>query len=474
MTLIAHSAPERFRLFNRFWSAPAAVCLLIETLLIYGAVWVAYQIRFVPVHFFPYNPLEYHSRALIFVAVIIAALYLNGLYDFQKPMAARREFILVLRSLAFAVVAQLAVFYLIPSLWLGRGFLALALLLASLALLLSRALLRVELKNRLFSERVLIVGCDKAAVDLAKAVLERKHLGYEVVGFIADDPQLQGVSLVNPKVLADTRHACDVALQQAASRVVVAQLDQRGQMSLDGLLECESHGIPVERSSSYYEELTGKVLLDGPRVRSWLLFSGGLVVARPTLLVKRILDLLVSLASLTLGVPLLLLAAAAIKLDSPGPVFYRQTRTGRHGKLFKIVKLRSMRIDAESGGACWASEGDRRVTRVGRLLRRSHLDELPQLWNVLKGDMSLVGPRPERPEFVEYLTASCPLYKERLVVRPGITGWAQIMAPYAASLEDSKEKLKLDLYYIKNLSVFLDLSILASTMKIAILGRGAR
>jgi exopolysaccharide biosynthesis polyprenyl glycosylphosphotransferase len=214
-------------------------------------------------------------------------------------------------------------------------------------------------------------------------------------------------------------------------------------------------------------------MIEGLR-KSWLIFSDGFVVSRAVLFAKRLLDLTVASIGLVLAAPLMLLVALAVRLDSPGPVLFRQERLGRGSKPFTLWKFRSMRTDAEKNGAAWAVQGDPRVTRVGRFIRTTRLDELPQLWNVLIGDMSLVGPRPEREMFVRQLMEVCPWYEQRLVVRPGLTGWAQIKAPYASSFEESIEKLQFDLYYIKNLSLFLDLSILLSTARIVLLGRGAR
>jgi sugar transferase (PEP-CTERM system associated) len=243
---------------------------------------------------------------------------------------------------------------------------------------------------------------------------------------------------------------------------------------MDSLLECKTSGIKVQEGSSFYEQLTGKIMIEGLR-KSWLIFSDGFVVSRGTLFAKRLLDLTVAAVGFVLSFPLMLLVALAVRLDSPGPVLFRQERLGRGGRPFTLWKFRSMRTDAEAkSGPAWAAKDDPRVTRIGRFLRKARLDELPQFWNVLVGDMSLVGPRPERELFVKQLLETCPFYEQRLVVRPGLTGWAQVKAPYASSFEESVEKLKYDLYYIKNLSLFLDISILLSTARIVLLGKGAR
>jgi sugar transferase (PEP-CTERM system associated) len=333
--------------------------------------------------------------------------------------------------------------------------------------------LRWILRSEGFAERVLVVVADKKAIDIARETHARKHLGYREVGYLDDDPALQGVSILNPRVIGTTAQACELALHHGVTRVVVAAIDYRGRLSMDALLSCKTHGIRVQEGSSYYEQLTGKIMIEGLR-KSWLIFSDGFVVSRGTLFAKRLLDVLAAAAGLIVALPLMLLVALAVRLDSPGPVFFRQERVGRSGRQFTVWKFRSMRTDAEAGGARWAVEGDPRITRVGRFIRKTRLDELPQLWNVLVGDMSLVGPRPERQMFVDQLKEQCPWYEQRLVVRPGLTGWAQVKAPYASTFEESIEKLKFDLYYIKNLSLFLDISILLSTARIVLLGRGAR
>jgi sugar transferase (PEP-CTERM system associated) len=473
--LASFAIPERFRLFNRYWKTPAAACLLIESGLLYLSVWAAYQLRFASGGYFPYEGAAFRLRALTIVAVILSSLYLHRLYDFKLPRGKRREFMLLLRAFFFSTLGLSALYYFVPSLWMGRGLFGLSIGIGGLCLVGSRVLLRLVLNNNMFSERVLIVGRGHAATELAREILQHSHLGYEVLGFISGNGNGGTATADEPPVLGSCHDACRLARSLQATRVIVAELDQRGQLALDDLLDCEAFGVPVVRSSAYYEELTGKILLDGPRVKSWLLFSGGLTVPRTVLLPKRLLDLAVAALGLVVAAPLLFLAALAIKLESRGPVLYRQRRVGLQSRSFEILKLRSMVDGAEAGtGPRWAEQNDQRVTRVGRLLRRSHLDELPQLWNILRGDMSLVGPRPERPELVDRINAFCPLYQKRFGVRPGLTGWAQIMAPYAASIEESKEKVKYDLYYIKNLSFFLDVSILASTARTVILGTGAR
>ena len=462
------------RLFNRYWSLPAAWSLLVEGVLLLAAVKFATDLR---LGLGPGTPPPLATVLLegaVFAIVGLLSLYANGLYDFGERLSARLLLVRLLRTFSILAVACWALYFLFPTLQTGRGIFVLSLIFGASFVLAWRVMLRwVLLRGEGFAERILIVGSDAKAIDIARETLHRKHLGYRVVGFLDDDPALQGVSLINPRVIGTTGQACQLALQHGVTRVVVAALDYRGRLSMDALLDCKTRGIRVQEGSSYYEQITGKIMLEGLR-KSWLIFSEGFVVSRGALVAKRLLDFAVAAIGLVLAAPLMLLVALLVRLDSPGPVFFRQDRVGRGGREFTLWKFRSMRADAEAGGAQWAVQDDPRVTRVGRFIRKTRLDELPQLWNVLVGDMSLVGPRPERRMFVDQLQEICPYYEQRLGVRPGLTGWAQVKATYASTVEESIEKLKFDLYYIKNLSLFLDLSILLSTARIVLLGRGAR
>ena len=461
------------RLFSRYWAKPAFVSLLVEAALFFVAIPLGTYLR---LGIGPGSPPAMNVvmwEAAIFSAVGLLSLYANGLYDFGERLSERMLVIRLLRAFCVGAVALFAIYFLFPNVLIGRGVFAIALVYTTVVIAAWRFLLRVILRSDPFAERILIVGADSKAIDIARETLWRKHLGYRIVGFLSDDPALQGVSLINPRVIGTTAQCRDLALQHGVSRVVVAALDHRGRLSMDSLLDCKTSGVRVQEGSSFYEQLTGKIMVEGLR-KSWLIFSDGFVVSRGVLFFKRLLDLIAASIGLLLASPLMALVAIAVRLDSPGPVLFRQERVGRGGKLFTLAKFRSMRTDAEAQGAQWAVEGDPRVTRVGRFIRATRLDELPQLWNVLVGDMSLVGPRPERKMFVDQLREQNAFYEQRLVVRPGLTGWAQIKAPYASSFEESIEKLKFDLYYVKNLSIFLDISILLSTARIVLLGRGAR
>jgi sugar transferase (PEP-CTERM system associated) len=275
-------------------------------------------------------------------------------------------------------------------------------------------------------------------------------------------------------IIGDTSAIHEIANSAKVDRIVVALEERRGRFPTEELLKCRMEGIPVQEGIAFYEHLTGKLLVERAHP-SFFIFSDGFRKSSLDRGVKAVMDFLIASIGLILGLPLIALTALAIKIDSSGPVFYRQERLGRNGRLFTLLKFRSMTEDAEKEtGPVWAEEEDARTTRVGKIIRKLRLDELPQMVNVVRGEMSFVGPRPERQFFVEQLKKGVPFYEKRLAVSPGITGWAQIEYPYGASQNDALEKLKYDLYYIKNMSLFLDLAIIFKTVKIVLFGRGAR
>ena len=266
----------------------------------------------------------------------------------------------------------------------------------------------------------------------------------------------------------------EIASQGNVDRIIVALEERRGRLPTEELLKCRMEGISVEEGIAFYEHLTGKLLVERA-YPSFLIFSNGFTKSTFDRSVKAAMDYFLSSVGLIISLPIMALVALAIKIDSPGPIFYRQKRAGKNGKILKLLKFRSMRNDAEKEtGPVWAKENDGRITRVGKILRKLRMDEIPQMINVFRGEMSFVGPRPERPHFVEQLKKEIPFYEKRLAAKPGITGWAQIEYPYGASKNDALEKLKYDLYYIKNMSIFSDLSIIFRTIKIVLFGRGAR
>ncbi len=320
-------------------------------------------------------------------------------------------------------------------------------------------------------EKVLILGTGQLAQKIGEAIKSLNN-HYVVAGYV----NLRGEPLYisSDSTLINHNGILDIVREKNAHKIVVSLSERRGVFPLKEVLKCKFSGIEVVDAFSFYEEMTGKILIE-EITPSWLIFSDGFRITRLKRFFKRILDICIASFGLLIFIPFIPLIALLIKIDSSGPVFFGQLRTGEKERNFVLYKFRTMRNDAENGtGAVWAEENDPRITRIGRFLRKIRLDEIPQFYNVLKGDMSLVGPRPERPEFVEELKKIIPYYSERHSVKPGITGWAQIRYRYGASVEDAIEKLRYDLYYIKHLSLFFDILIIMETIKVVLLGRGAR
>lgn len=327
--------------------------------------------------------------------------------------------------------------------------------------------------KRWTKRRVLILGDGPLAQALARVLVFDQSFRYDVKGFLSHNPAMVGTSLVNSNVLGTTSQLFEISEKNEIETIAVCVEDRRGTLPLDSLLDVKSMGLEIVDGHRLYETECGRLSIDELKP-SFLIFSSGFRRKPIIMFLKRIGDVFGALLGLIALAPLFGLIALLVKLDSPGPIFYRQTRVGHHGYPYVLLKFRSMRNDAEAEGIQWASLGDVRVTKTGAWLRKLRLDELPQLINVLKGDMSLVGPRPERPHFVQELRKSIPYYDLRHTVRPGISGWAQICFQYAGSLEDSHVKLQYDLYYVKNLSLCLDLRILVRTIGVMFTGEGAR
>jgi sugar transferase (PEP-CTERM system associated) len=324
------------------------------------------------------------------------------------------------------------------------------------------------------AERVLILGTDLQAVAVAREIIQRRGRGYEVIGFVGHDFALVGKSLINPRVIGVMDDLEELVRRRRPDRIVVALSDLRDKAPLDLLLRLKVRDeIQVEEASRFFERLTGKVNTDHLQ-NGRMVFAETGRWARPYRRLRRAFDVVSSLIGMALSLPLMILTAVAIRVESPGPVFYTQERVGLHGRKFRIFKFRSMQDDAEAQGPVWACENDPRVTRVGRIIRRLHIDETPQFFNILRGEMSLIGPRPERTEFVERLEKRIPYYSERHLVKPGLTGWAQVSYPYGASYEDAREKHQYDLYYIKNQSPLLDAIILLETARVVLFGHSSR
>jgi sugar transferase (PEP-CTERM system associated) len=415
-------------------------------------------------------------RILLVIFVCQLCLHYSDLYDLSTIVDSRDLLVRLIQALGATSLILAVVYFWFPDWIIGRGvFLVSAVLVVSL-LLAWRFLFAWITKRVRPRERLLLVGTNTASVELARELFEqRQELGVEIVGFVDPDPARVGAHVINPGVIGTIDDIPSLVSRLRIDRVVVSLSDARGRLPMDRLLEIRlNNGVAFDHLASVYEEYTGKIAIENLRP-SWLIFSPGFRKTAALLAVKRTFDVVLSLLGLIVGAPVMLLVALAVRLTSRGPVLYHQERVGLNGKVFTVHKFRTMRTDAEAAtGPVWSTAHDSRVTPIGGFVRRTRLDEVPQLWNVLCGDMSFVGPRPERPVFVQELTEKIPFYGQRHVVKPGLTGWAQVRYTYGASIEDAIEKLQYDLYYIKNLSFALDLVIVLETIKTVVLRRGAR
>jgi sugar transferase (PEP-CTERM system associated) len=449
--------------------------VVFETALIVAAVAVAAYVRLGDWAWVILVEENGAAKTLLAAGIAQACLYYADLYDLRLAADRPELFVRIIQALGAASFILAVVYFWFPALIIGRGvFMIAAFLVITLAI--TWRLVFVWMSGQMGPrERLLLVGTSPAAVSLARELHEHRHeLGVEIVGFVDADPALVGTRVVNPGVIGLIDDIPSIVRTKSVDRVVVSLTDARGKLPMEKLLEMKLDGVTFDHLASVYEEYMGKIAVENLRP-SWLIFSSGFRRSRFLASIKRVIDFVVSGVGLIVALPLMGLVAAAIKLTSSGPALYHQRRVGLLGRIFVVHKFRTMRTDAEADtGPVWAAkDGDVRVTPIGNWLRRTRLDELPQFWNVLKGEMSLVGPRPERPEFVESLTRDIPYYGQRHVVRPGVTGWAQVRYTYGASTEDALQKLQYDLYYIKNWSLALDGFIIFDTIKTVIRRRGA-
>jgi sugar transferase (PEP-CTERM system associated) len=412
-------------------------------------------------------------RFMAVVVFCIPSLHYNGLYDYQVLRQLTKLFVRLLRALVIASAAIALFYYLFPIVGFGRMVAAIAAPIVFTSMLGARLILEHigALKPR--AERVLMLGTDAIGIALTRETQERPELATHVVGFLDEKGEDLGKSLINPGIIGGTADLQQIVEAYKVDRIVLAMSERRGTMPVDDLLHLKMAGIRIEDGHSCYERLIGRILLERLSP-SWFILSDGFRKSKFLTVAKRSLDIIFALIGVFLTWPLMAAAAVAIWFETGRPLLFRQKRVGLNGKEFEILKFRSMRKDAEAGGPAWATPTDSRITRVGAFLRKYRLDELPQLITVLRGEMSLVGPRPEQPHFCRLLLGNVPYFDQRHSVRPGITGWAQINYRYGSTVNESKVKLELDLFYLKHLSVFLDLAILFETGKVMLIGRGAR
>lgn len=391
--------------------------------------------------------------------------YYGDLYELKVISSKSENYFRLLGVIGMLSISLALLTMVFPALMIGRGILLLGIVILTFALILWREVYSWFISKPYMRERVAIIGIGERADRLARAIRTHSHLGMDLVAWAKPDADNQidvGSALQNG------------AAGQRVDRLILAMGDRRGRMPVRELLDIRLQGVKIEESAVLLEKISGRLEVDDIYPSS-LIFSDGFRLNATFMAMRRVVAIVLSLAVLLVALPVIPIVMLAIKLTSPGPVFFKQPRVGRGSKLFHVYKFRTMRQDAEAKtGAVWATANDPRITSVGKFLRKTRLDEIPQLFNVLKGDMGFVGPRPERPEFVQSLTEVIPYYKLRHIIRPGVTGWAQVRYPYGASIEESKEKLKYDLYYIKHMSLSLDFLIAFETVKTVLLRRGSR
>jgi sugar transferase (PEP-CTERM system associated) len=465
------------RLFNVYYPIRTLVLLIGEALIVWTSfllgAWIilredCYLVLYVEGGF---------VNLLVLTVLVLLCSHCFDLYDTARLNTKGELYFRLL--LVPAVVAFVLAFvsYIWPNLLLGglhpehspyrSGSSAVGLLILTFALFGWRLGFTWLVQLPILVERVYVLGTGERAQRVVQGLRQNPELGVEIASWTG---KLEG-AVTRDSVAA---HLMEVVHRQKVHRVIVAMPDRRGTIPMRELLDLRLRGVKIEEATSWLEKISGKIEVEN-LYPSWLVYGLGFRRSTPVIVIRRAISFIISLLGLILALPLLPFIILAIRLDSKGPVFYTQTRVGKGGRLFKVMKFRTMRQDAEAvSGPRWAGDHDPRVTRVGKFLRASRLDEIPQLWCVLKGDMAFVGPRPERPEFIEMLSKEIPYYGVRHMVRPGITGWAQVKYKYGRSVDDSREKLQYDLFYIKNASIGLDLLIMFQTIKTVLLGRGAQ
>lgn len=454
------------RLFNVYYPIRTLILLVGEALIVWTSFLLATVVEFREDSYLVLNFEGGYLKIFVVTAVVLLCSHWFDLYDTARLNTKGELYfrlLLVPGVLAFVLAA---VSYVRPDYLLGNGSAALGLAILTIALIGWRLGFSWLVQLPILVERVYVLGTGERAQRLVQGLRQNLEIGVEVVSWTG---KLEGA--VTREAVAE--HLIDTVKQNKVHRVIVAMPDRRGTIPMQELLNLKLRGIKVEEATSWLEKMSGKIEVDN-LYPSWLVFGEGFKRSSMFVVVRRLLSISISLIGLILAAPLMPFIILIIKLDSKGPVFYTQVRVGKGDTRFRVVKFRTMRQDAEVNGAQWAGANDPRVTRVGKFLRSSRLDEIPQLWCVLKGDMAFVGPRPERPEFVEWLSKEIPYYGVRHMVRPGLTGWAQIKYKYGSTVEDAREKLQFDLFYIKNASIGLDMLIMFQTIKTVLLRRGAQ
>ena len=413
------------------------------------------------------------ARVAFVVVVCESALYYCDLYERPEFSSGSEVFNRLLQALGSACLILALAYYLDDAISLGRGVTVMSWPMILVLMVVSRIVMGRADFSLYGPKRVLVVGTGSTGIAAVREILARPQLHLKVEGFLDESGENIGKSLVNPGIIGAVQDVESISLNRRIHRIILSLTERRGNMPVSQLLSLKFSGVEVQDAHSFIENVTGRIHLE-QLSPSWLILSDGFRKSAFSYAVKRSFDIGAALIGLVLTLPILIVAAVAIWLETGRPVLFRQERVGLGGRTFKIVKFRSMHQNAETGGPTWAAKDDNRITRVGRFIRRYRIDELPQIFNVLRGEMSLIGPRPERQHFCQLVEQNIPLFALRHSVRPGITGWAQVKYQYGASIEESKTKLEYDFFYLKHMSLFLDVVILFETAKVMIYGRGAK
>jgi sugar transferase (PEP-CTERM system associated) len=455
------------RLFHVYYPIRTLILLLGEALIVWTSFLVAAVVTLREDSYLVLNYEGGYIKLFIFTAVVLLCSHWFDLYDTARLNTRGELYFRLLMVPGVLAFLTAGISYIRPGFLLGGNSTALGLFIVTIALFGWRLGYGWLVQLPMLVERVYVLGTGERAQRLVQGLRQNPEIGVEIASWTG---KLEG-AVTRESVAA---HLMEVVKREKVHRVIVAMPDRRGTTPMQELLQLRMQGIKIEEATSWLEKISGKIEVES-LYPSWLVFNEGFRRSAAFILIRRMLSIIISLIGLLLTLPLLPVIMLAVRLDSKGPVFYTQTRMGKGGRFFKVVKFRTMRQDAEAdSGPQWAGNHDPRVTRVGKFLRTTRLDEIPQLWCVLKGDMAFVGPRPERPEFIEWLSKEIPYYGVRHMVRPGITGWAQIKYKYGSTIEDALQKLQYDLYYIKNASIGLDLLIMFQTVKTVLLRRGAQ
>ncbi|MDB5791063.1 MAG: sugar transferase [Massilia sp.] len=465
-----------FRISNHYVSKIVSMLLIVEVLVLLGAAYAGAALRFMDIDAGVTAPSLDHffTSAVAFALAIVFSMSAMGMYQLDFEEGLRHPFLMKLMpSFAMGFLILTLVFYVAPELSFGRGILVLVFGLSAVGIFTARMIFFKTSEARFLQSRIMFLGggpLAKECADLAERA--NRYHRYSIAGFIPAPGEELCVEQKSLLKMRDGDSLVKLARQYNVSEIVVSVQNRRGGFPIKELLDCKLQGLKVTDAATFFERETCQIRVDSIQP-SWLVFGGGFDQSFVRIFMKRTFDLVCSGTILALTFPLMLLAALAVWFEDRGPVFYSQERVGRDGKSFLVHKFRSMRADAEKGGKPqWAAQNDPRVTRVGNFMRKTRIDELPQILNVFKGEMSFVGPRPERPYFVEQLIEVVPYYNVRHSIKPGITGWAQVRYGYGSSAEDALQKLQYDLYYVKNNSLFLDFLVLINTLKVVLFRSG--